>query len=133
MEVSLPTRSACLSVNSGLIFANHGDQSDVLTVNEILNGNTVATSQTITVTDPPISPSDTIAPDPLVSATSEDRSVQSTRYNHLIASSPFTEALNGKGEHSAFLFRTDLDRDRSRSAKQLRANRQEPSVAAPRR
>ena len=98
------------SVDSGLIFANHGDQSDVLTVNEILNG-IVATSQTITVTDPPISPSDTIAPDPIVSATSEDRSVQST-HNDLIASSSFTEALNGKGEHSAFLFRTDLDRDR---------------------
>src|SRR5262249_39277603 len=35
-------------VNSGLTFTNHGDQSDTLTVNEILNGNIVATSQTIT-------------------------------------------------------------------------------------
>jgi hypothetical protein len=100
------------SVDSGLIFANHGDQSDVLTVSEILNETIVATSQTITVTDPPISPGHTTAPDPLVSAISEDRSVQPTSaHNDLIPSSSFTEALNGKGEHSAFLFRADLDRD----------------------
>ena len=43
-------------VNSGLTFTNHGDPVDTLTVKETVNGNTVATSQTITVTDPPVSP-----------------------------------------------------------------------------
>jgi hypothetical protein len=38
---------------SGLSFTNHGDQADTLTVSELLNG-TVASTQTITVTDPPV-------------------------------------------------------------------------------
>src|SRR5262249_34205592 len=42
-------------INSGLTFTNHGEPVGTLTVNEILNGNIVATSQTITVTDPPVS------------------------------------------------------------------------------
>src|SRR5262249_11881192 len=65
-------------INSGLTFTNHGDQSDTLTVNEILNGNTVATSQTITVTDPPVFGGGTIVSDQPVSAPSESTSVQST-------------------------------------------------------
>ena len=40
-------------VISGLSFTNHGDQTDTLTVSELLNG-TVASTQTITVIDPPI-------------------------------------------------------------------------------
>jgi hypothetical protein len=42
-------------VSSGLNFTNHGDQSDVLTVEEILNGNTLGSTQTITIADPPVS------------------------------------------------------------------------------
>jgi hypothetical protein len=42
-------------VNSGLSFTNHGDQSDVLTVKGILNGNILGSTQTITVADPPVS------------------------------------------------------------------------------
>jgi hypothetical protein len=42
-------------VQSGLTLTNHGDQSDTLTVTEILNGNIVGSTQTITVTDPPVS------------------------------------------------------------------------------
>jgi FecR-like protein len=38
---------------SGLTFTNHGDQADTLTVSELLNG-TVASTHTITVTDPPV-------------------------------------------------------------------------------
>jgi hypothetical protein len=41
-------------VNSGLTITNHGDQTDTLTVQEILEGSVVATTQTITVVDPPI-------------------------------------------------------------------------------
>src|SRR5262249_30320109 len=47
--------SSATDVSSGLTFNNHGNESDTLTVEQILNGNTVATTQTITVTDPPIS------------------------------------------------------------------------------
>src|SRR6516165_8444727 len=65
-------------VNSGLTFTNHGDPVDTLTVKEVLNGNTVATSQTITVTDPPVSGGGAIVSDQPVSATGEDASVQST-------------------------------------------------------
>src|SRR6516162_111261 len=65
-------------VNSGLTFTNHGDPVDTLTVKEILNGNIVATSQTITVTDPPVSGGGAIVSDQPVSATGEDASVQST-------------------------------------------------------
>ena len=54
-------------VNSGLTFTNHGDPVDTLTVKETVNGNTVATSQTITVTDPPVSPpTSTTTPDATV-------------------------------------------------------------------
>ena len=41
------------AVNSGLTFHNQGDQSDTLTVSELVDG-AVATTQTIIVTDPPI-------------------------------------------------------------------------------
>ena len=40
-------------VVSGLSFTNHGDQTDTLTVSELLNGS-VASTQTITVVDPPV-------------------------------------------------------------------------------
>jgi hypothetical protein len=41
--------------------------------------------------------------DPLVSATGEDSSAQSTSAdNHVIVSSPLTETLSGNGDHSAF-------------------------------
>jgi hypothetical protein len=45
---------------SGLSFTNHGDQTDTLTVSELLNGN-VASTQMITVTDPPVT--DAVASD----------------------------------------------------------------------
>jgi hypothetical protein len=96
-------------INSGLTFTNHGDQSDTLTVNEILNGNMVATSQTITVTDPPVLGGGAIASDPPVSTPSENTSVQSTSAHGLIVSSLFTEALSGNGDRSAFLFKATLD------------------------
>ena len=105
-------------VNSGLTFTNHGDQADALTVNEILNGDFVATSQTITVTDPPVSGAGTIVHDPPVSAAEEDTPVQSTSaYNHLIVSSPFPEALRGNGDGSGLLFRTNLDHHTSADSK----------------
>ena len=47
-------------VISGLSFTNHGDQTDALTVSELLNGD-VASTQTITVTDPPVA--DAVASD----------------------------------------------------------------------
>jgi FecR protein len=40
-------------VASGLSFTNHGDQTDILTVSELLNGS-VASTQTITIIDPPV-------------------------------------------------------------------------------
>jgi len=96
-------------VNSGLTFTNHGDQSDTLTVNEILNGNIVATSQTITVTDPPISGGSTIVSDPSVSPTSEHTVVQPTSAHDLIVSSPFTEALSANGDLSTSPFKPNVD------------------------
>jgi hypothetical protein len=97
-------------VNSGLTFTNHGDQSDALTVNEILNGNIVATSQIITVTDPPVSGGGAIPSDSPVSATSEDTSVQSTSANGvLLVSNPFTETPSGEEDRFAFIFKTTLD------------------------
>lgn len=42
-------------LNSGLTITNHGNQTDTLTVQEILEGSVVATTQSITVVDPPIS------------------------------------------------------------------------------
>jgi hypothetical protein len=80
-----------------------------LTVNEILNGNIVATSQTITVTDPPVFGGGTIVSNPPVSAPSENTSVQSTSAHDLIVSSLFTETLSGNGDRSAFLFKATLD------------------------
>jgi hypothetical protein len=96
-------------VNSGLTFTNHGDPVDTLTVSEILNGDIVATSQTITVTDPPVSGGGTIVSDPPVSAPSENTSVQSTSAHDLIVSSLFAETLSGNGDRSAFLFKATLD------------------------
>jgi hypothetical protein len=96
-------------VNSGLTFTNHGDPVDTLTVSEILNGDIVATSQTITVTDPPVSGGGTMVSDPPVSAPSENTSVQSTSAHDLIVSSLFAETLSGNGDRSAFLFKATLD------------------------
>jgi hypothetical protein len=97
-------------VNSGLTFTNHGDPVDTLTVKEILSGNIVATSQTLTVTDPPGSGDGTIVSDQPVSATSEDASVQSILADSdLTVGSPFTETLSGNSDSSAFLFKTNLD------------------------
>jgi hypothetical protein len=81
-----------------------------LTVNEILNGNIVATSQTITVTDPPVSGGGAILSDQPASATGEDTLAQSSSAdNHVIVGSPFTETLSGNSDSSAFLFKTNLD------------------------
>jgi Bacterial Ig-like domain len=97
-------------VNSGLTFTNHGDPVDTLTVQEILNGNIIATSQTIMVTDPPVSGGGTIVSEQPASATGEDTPVQSTSANnHVIVGSPLTEMLSGNGDSSAFLFKTNLD------------------------
>jgi VCBS repeat-containing protein len=96
-------------INSGLTFTNHGDQSDTLTVNEILNGNTVATSQTITVTDPPVFGGGTIVSDQPVSAPSENTSVQSNSAHDLIVSSLVTETMSANADRSAFLFKANLD------------------------
>jgi hypothetical protein len=98
-----------VDVNSGLTFTNHGDQSDVLAVNEILNGNIVATSQTITVTDPPVFGGGTIVSDPPGSAPGQNTPVQSTSAHDLIVSSLFTETLSGNGDRSAFVFKANLD------------------------
>jgi hypothetical protein len=97
-------------VNSGLTFTNHGDPMDTLTVQEILNGDIIATSQTIMVTDPPVSGGGTIVSEQPASATGEHTPVQSTSAdNHVIVGSPFTETLSGKSDSSAFLFKTNLD------------------------
>jgi hypothetical protein len=97
-------------VNSGLTITNHGDPVDTLTVKEILNGDIVATSQTIMVTDPPVSGGGTIVSEQPASATGEHTPVQSTAAdNHVIVGSPFTETLSGKSDSSAFLFKTNLD------------------------
>src|SRR5262249_35744342 len=96
-------------VNSGVTFTNHGDPVDTLTVEEILNGDIIATSQTITITDPPVSSGGTIVSDPPVSTPSENPSVQSTSAHDLIVSSLFTEALSGNGDRPAFLFKATLD------------------------
>jgi len=81
----------------------------VLTVNEILNGNIVATSQTITVTDPPVFGGGTIVSDPPVSAPGGNTPVESTSAHDLIVSSLFAETLSGNGDRSAFVFKANLD------------------------
>src|SRR5262249_18330554 len=97
-------------VNSGLTFTNHGDPVDTLTVQEILNGNIVATSQTIMVTDPPVSGGGAIVSNQPASATGEDALMQlSSADNHIIVDSPLTEMLSGSSNSSAFLFKTNLD------------------------
>src|SRR5262249_32697835 len=97
-------------VNSGLTFTNHGDPVDTLTVQEILNGDIIATSQTIMVTDPPASGDGTIVSDQPASATGEDTPVQSTSANnHVIVGSPLTEMLSGNSDSPPFLFKTNLD------------------------
>jgi len=97
-------------VNSGLTFTNHGDPVDTLTVQEILNGDIIATSQTIMVTDPPVSGGGAIVSDQPASATGEDIPVQSTSANnHVVVGSPLTEMLSGNSDSSAFLFKTNLD------------------------
>src|SRR5215470_10091177 len=88
-------------VNSGLTFANHGNSVDTLTVQEILNGDIIATSQTIMVTDPPVSDGGTIVSEQPASATGEHTPLQSTSAdNHVIVGSPFTETLSGKSDSS---------------------------------
>src|SRR5215471_1261495 len=83
-------------VNSGLTFTNHGDPVDTLTVQEILNGDIIATSQTIMVTDPPVFGGRAIVSDQPASATGEDALVQlSSADNHVIVGSPLTEMLSG--------------------------------------
>jgi hypothetical protein len=97
-------------VNSGLTFTNHGDPVDTLTVQEILNGDIIATSQTIMVTDPPVSGGGTIVSEQPASATGEHTPVQPTSADsHVIVGSPFSETLSGKSDSSAFLFKTNLD------------------------
>jgi hypothetical protein len=97
-------------VNSGLTFTNHGDPVDTLTVQEILNGDIIATSQTIMVADPPVPGGGTIVSEQPASATGEHTPVQSTSAdNHVIVGSPFTETLSGTSDSSAFLFKTNLD------------------------
>jgi hypothetical protein len=83
---------------------------DTLTVQEILNGDIIATSQTIMVTDPPVSGGGAIVSDQPASATGEHTPAQSTSANnHVIVGSPLTEMLSGNGDSSAFLFKTNLD------------------------
>jgi hypothetical protein len=82
---------------------------DTLTVQEILNGNIVATSQTITVTDPPVFGGGTIVSDPPVSAPGGNTPVESTSAHDLIVSSLFAETLSGNGDRSAFVFKANLD------------------------
>jgi hypothetical protein len=97
-------------INSGLTFTNHGDPVDTLTVKEILNGNLVATSQTITVTDPPVSVGGTIFSDEPASATWEDASVQSTSAgSDFTVGSPSAETLSDSGDRSALFFKATLD------------------------
>src|SRR5262249_58689482 len=76
---------------------------------EILNGKTLAPTQPITKTDPPVPSGGTIASDPPVPTPSENPSVQSTSAHDLIVSSLFTEALSGNGDRPAFLFKATLD------------------------
>src|SRR5262249_42703874 len=97
-------------VNSGLTIANHGDPVDTLTVQEILNGDIIATSQTIMVTDPPVFGGRAIVSDQPASATGEDTPVQSTSENNqVIVGSTLTEMMSGNSDGSAFLFKTNLN------------------------
>jgi hypothetical protein len=97
-------------VNSGLTFTHHGDPVDTLTVQEILNGDIIATSQTMMVTDPPVSGGGVTVSEQPASATGEHTPVQSTSANnHVIVGSPLTEMLSGNGDSSTFLFKTNLD------------------------
>src|SRR5262249_15993794 len=92
------------TLTTRLTFPNHGDPVDTLTVQEILNGDIIATSQTIMVTDPPVSGGGAIVSDQPASATGEDTSVQSTSANnHVIVGSALTEMLSGNSDSSAFL------------------------------